>query len=383
MLTVLLVTALAVLPAARAGCHVCDVNKDQWKAHGRNAMEACHADTDKAAKLEACPACPVFVNGTPEQRAFEASGISSSGIKQQRHFTSADSECVGNRYGTIWDPCTVGICFTECPTDWYDYINCMRDNVEICEASDDGIDDEWVQKMDTAMKCDDPPARSWWIVGVVTVVLLAVGSVAAFFLTKGNAPNLSGGGGGEVTFFSVSWSRTVVAIVTGGTHAVIFLVGTLAFMQMRAVFAVIAAYIAANIYQLPVEDQRLPDDSPLGARDFGVYFIIQLIVALALVAPAMGCLASGKVSNVACCETQCCGVILLWTAMVFLVLQYIGVIYDTWLSGGAIFKSATQQICIISSDNSACDALFNANILYGACACFYPKITEHVTISNM
>ena len=130
----------------------------------------------------------------------------------------------------------------------------------------------------------------------------------------------------------------------------------------------------------------IPDDSPLGARDFGMYFIIQLIVAVALVAPAMGCLATGKVSKVAFCETQCCGVILLWTAIIFLVLQYFGVSYDLWLSSsgsGNDLKATMQGVCLLSSDNSACDALSNANILYGACACFCANITAYVTVSNI
>jgi hypothetical protein len=46
-------------------------------------------------------------------------------------------------------------------------------------------------------------------------------------------------------------------------------------------------------------------------------------------------------------------------------------------------KDVMQAVCLLSNDNSACDALSNASMLYGACACFSANITAHVTVSNI
>jgi hypothetical protein len=148
MLTVLLVTALAVLPATRAGCDACKDEEAALKAGGYEAtMKACGEDTAKATKLAAC----------------------------------ADSDEPIN--------CALKICITECPSGFQDFVDCAWDadgDGGDCESDADDLKE--MQDMSAAMSCDDPDRfRSWWIVGVVVVVLLVVGGVAAFFLTKGKS----------------------------------------------------------------------------------------------------------------------------------------------------------------------------------------------------
>ena len=102
----------------------------------------------------------------------------------------------------------------------------------------------------------------------------------------------------------------------------------------------------------------------------------------------------GKVSKVALFDTQCCGIVLLWKAVAFVVHQNIAVLYDMWLgSANAVscnnlwgvgegqvygygdesgsvdyFGAAIKLICTLNGENSPCDALSNAKVLYGAYA---------------
>ena len=150
MLTVLLVTAMAVLPATRADCDSC---KDEEAA----------MKTGQGAALATMSACV---------KASVAACTHDESTSQRED-----------------EMCLMKMCITECPEGFQDFLDCAWDaDGDGGDCDSDADDKKKMQELAAAMSCDDPDRfRSWWIVVVVVVLLLIGGGVAAFFLTKGKS----------------------------------------------------------------------------------------------------------------------------------------------------------------------------------------------------